>query len=223
MEMEFYERLKSLKEESTRELPEEKKEVMKNFFENLIKSGIEESGLKKGDKIPKHSLIDAFGNEVNIEKYFGKGPVIISFYRGSWCPYCNLELNELSKIVKRLKWLKGKLVAISPELPDSTLSFKEKLAIEYDVLSDLNNEFARKFSIVFKLDSSMVSMYKEFGIDLIKSNGVDTYELPIPASFIFDKNGILMYSFVKADYTERIAPEILIEKVEKVIKEENNA
>ena len=200
-------RLKSLKEEYTRGLPQEEKEAMKFFFENLIKSGIEESGLKKGDKIPKHSLKDALGNEVNIEKYFGEGPVIISFYRGSWCPYCNLELNELSKIVKRLKWLKGKLIAISPELPDNSLSFKEKLDLKYEVLSDLNNDFARKFSIVFKLDSNMVNLYKESGIDLAKSNGVDTYELPIPASFIFDKNGILMYSFVKADYTERVAPE----------------
>ena len=220
--MEFYQKLKNLKKEQSKNIPQEKKDIMDEFLRSLIASHIENKSLKNGDRIPKHELLDIFGNKKNISDYFGEGPVIISFYRGSWCPYCNLELSELAKSLERLKWLKCKLVAVSPELPDKSFSFKQKLGLDFDVLSDPNSEFAKKFHIVFQLNKEMIEVYKEFGINIAESNGTKNSQLPIPASFIFDKKGILRYSFVKADYTERLSPETLIEEVEKIIKEGKN-
>ena len=109
-------------------------------------------------------------------------------------------------------------MAVSPELPDKSF----KLGLDFDVLSDPNSEFAKKFHIVFQINKEMIEVYKEFGINIAVSNGTKNSLLPIPASFIFDKKGILRYSFVKANYTERLSPETLIEEVEKIIKEGNN-
>ncbi len=98
--MEFYQKLKNIKKEQSKNISQEKKDIMDEFLRSLIASHIENKSLKNGDRIPKHELLDIFGNKKNISDYFGEGPVIISFYKGSWCPYCNLELSELPSLWK---------------------------------------------------------------------------------------------------------------------------
>ena len=110
----------------------------------------------------------------------------------------------------------AELVAISPQLPDNSLSTAEKLALEFEVLSDVGNKVANSFGLVFKLSDRMQDIYKNFGIDLPEANGDISFELPIPATYVVAKNGIIAFAFIDADYTNRLDPEIIVSELKKL-------
>lgn len=190
--------------------PEKIKSVMATATTDLIESKLAEKSLGKGDKIPDFSLPNAVGEEVSLNSLLAKGAAVISFYRGGWCPYCNMELRALQQALPEIEAKGASLVAISPETPDASLSTKEKNELSFEVLSDRNNQLAKKLGLVFTLPESLRPIYKNFGIDIPAHNGEDTFELPLPATYVVAADGTVIYSFAHADYTKRLDPAKII-------------
>jgi len=139
--------------------------------------------------------------------------VIINFYRGAWCPYCNLELKALQGKFDEFKSLNAQLIAISPQTPDASLSTKEKNELQFEVLSDKENKIAKEYGLVFSLAEEIRPIYLSFGIDLLSSNEDNSYELPMPATYVIDKNKKIVFAFIDEDYTKRCEPQEIIEAI----------
>ena len=122
----------------------------------------------------------------------------------------------MQRSLPEIKSLGAELVTISPQLPDNSLSTAEKLALDFEVLSDVGNKVARDFGLVFKLTEKMQEIYKNFGIDLPTANGDQSFELPIPATYVVASNGIVAFAFIDADYTNRLDPETIIAELKKL-------
>ena len=195
-------------------LPQIPKAVLETLLattEKLVQSGITDKSLKKGDKAPSFTLPNATGKSVNSSEFLKDGPLVVSFYRGGWCPYCNVEFHALQQAFPEMEGLGVKLVAISPQTPDNSLSTYEKHALTFEVLSDVGNRVARDFGLVFALAKEVRPIYKEFSFDIPAHNGDDSFELPIPATYVIAPDGMIVYSFVDADYSHRAEPADIIE------------
>ena len=190
--------------------PEKIKSVMARATTDLIDSKLAEKSLSTGQKIPSFTLPNAVGKEVSSDSLLAKGALVISFYRGGWCPYCNMELRALQQALPEIEARGATLVAISPETPDSSLSTKEKNELSFEVLSDRNNQLAKQLGLVFTLPESLRPIYNNFGIDIPAHNGDSTFELPLPATYLVATDGTVIYSFANADYTKRLEPAEII-------------
>ena len=204
--MNLTQELKEFKAKFKASQPEEIKSVMATATTDLIESKIAEKSLGKGGKMPDFSLPNAVGDRVTLDSLLAKGAVVISFYRGGWCPYCNMELRALQQALPEIEAKGATLVAISPETPDTSLSTKEKNELSFEVLSDGNNELAKQLGLVFTLPESLRPIYQNFGIDIPAHNGDSTFELPLPATYVVAADGTVIYSFAHADYTQRLDP-----------------
>lgn len=208
--------LQKTREEFSEQIPENISEIMTNATETLIQSGIAEKSLKEGEQMPVFSLPNAINEIVSSDILLKKGPLVINFYRGGWCPYCNLELKAFQDVLPEITQLGAQLIAISPNLPDKSLSSIEKHALSFQVLSDVQNKVARQFGLVYTLDEKLQPLYKQMGIDLPEFNGDESYELPLPATYIVDTNGMIQLAFADADYTKRLDPDTVIEKLKEL-------
>ena len=188
-------------------LPAEVLALMNTTNEELIAQHVRDNALQVGQKVENFSLVNHRGDTVELSKLLANGPVIISFYRGAWCPYCNLELKALNDYLPQFKAQNAQLVAISPQLPDETLSTAQKNELEFDVLSDVSNTIANQFGLLFTLDERIQRLYSGFGIDFEKYYGDISFKLPLPATYVINQNGIITYAFVSEDYTLRAEPE----------------
>lgn len=204
--MTLQEQLSKLKNQNLSFISEEVKRVMFNENELLKESFLLDSIPQPGDKLDDFNLINPLGKNRSLEDIRKKGPVIITFYRGGWCPYCNLELAAYQRILPDIVALGGTLVAITPELPDSSLTTSEKNGLEFEVLTDKNCNYAKQIGLSFTLPDSLKRVYREMDLDLKKHNGEDLYELPIPVTYLIDSNGYILYSFADTDYTVRANP-----------------
>ncbi|MBW4643128.1 MAG: AhpC/TSA family protein [Goleter apudmare HA4340-LM2] len=174
---------------------------------NELKStNIVDQSIKVGDIIPDFTLPNAFGQPVELQKLLASGPVVISFFRGSWCPFCNLELAALQQALPAIKTLGASLIAISPQASHYTRSTVEKHELRYEVLSDRHNHIAHQFGIVFQIPEYLRPELQKIGYALPRANGAQPFELPIPATFIVSQEGKVIYAFVDPDYTQRLDP-----------------
>ncbi len=187
-------------------LPSDVLALMAQTNEELIAQHIKDNALQVGAKVSNFSLNNHSAEQVELADLLNNGPVIISFYRGNWCPYCNLELKALNAHLPEFKTHNAQLIAISPQLPDETLSSAQKNALEFDVLSDINNKVAEQFGLLFTLDERIVALYSQFGIDFEKYYGNKSYKLPLPATYVINQKGIITYAFLNEDYTLRAEP-----------------
>lgn len=183
----------------------EKQRLYAQAIKELEASGVAQ-GLKEGDPAPDFSLPDATGQKVTLSEELAKGPVIISFYRGGWCPYCNLELRAYQRSLPEIQKIGARLIAISPQTPDASLSTKEKDELEFAVLSDKDGKVAAHYHLLFKLQDYLIDLYKESGIDLEARNGNEKWELPKPATFVINQKGIIVFAHVSSDYKLRTDP-----------------
>ncbi len=186
--------------------PQNVQELMKQVTQELADTGIVDKAPKVSDKILPFSLSNQHGDTVKLETLLEKGPVVLTFYRGGWCPYCNLELKAFQDQLANIKGENGTLVAITPELPDSSLSTAEKNALDFEVLSDVNSDYARSLGLVFSLAEELRPIYLSFGIEVEKHNGEGQFDLPLAATFVIAQDGTVASSFVTADYTARQEP-----------------
>ena len=180
---------------------------------NLKNSDIEEKAFNVGDKFEDSILLNNLGEEIRLFEVLDNKPAIISFYRGTWCPYRNLELLAYNDLLKERKGIN--MIAISPEKPDSSIDTKN---LNFKVLSDKDNELAKKLNLAFDITETIEDVYKGFGIDLEKSQGNRKRILPIPATYIIDSSGTIIYSYIDADYTKRAEPKKVIEKYLELIE-----
>lgn len=190
--------------------PEAIKATMARTGAELAASGVTERALKAGDRLPAGQLPNATGTVVDVRDLLARGPVVLAFYRGTWCPYCNLELRALQQALPEIEALGATLVAVSPQTPDASLSTAEKNELAFEVLSDAGNQFARACGLVFTLAKELQPIYAGFGIDVPAHNGDDTFELPLPATYVVAQDGTIAYAFVDADYTQRLEPAEII-------------
>ncbi|QFT89619.1 Putative peroxiredoxin bcp [Bacillus sp. THAF10] len=209
------EEIKTYKDVFKQKAPEEKQKLMAQATKELEESGLAQ-GLKEGDKVPEFNLPDASGKMVSITEELSKGPVILTFYRGGWCPYCNLELKAYQKELDSIKNAGGELIAISPQTPDASLSTKEKNELEFTVLSDESNNVAEQFNLVFKMPDYLIETYKEFGLSVPGHNGNDDWELPKPATFVIDQTGKIIFAEVDSDYTKRVEPRRVVDVLKNI-------
>jgi peroxiredoxin len=184
-------------------------------LQTLVDSGIVDRAPKVGDKCPDVTLPNLLGEPVRLGGLLQQGPVVLTFYRGGWCPYCNLELHAYQQVLPELKATGATLVAITPEIADQSLTTVEKNALEFEVLTDLNSEYARKLGLVFTVANELRGIYRGFGIDIEKHNGEGQFDVPLASTFIVDGDGTIAYAFVAADYTLRAEPAEII----KILKE----
>nr|WP_321233919.1 peroxiredoxin-like family protein [uncultured Psychroserpens sp.] len=210
--MSLTELLKAHADQSAAKYPEAIKQIMFNAIDQLSESQLTSKALKTGDQFPLFTLSNAKGETVSSEALLKNGPLVIAFYRGGWCPYCNIELRALQNVLPELKQRGAQLVAISPESPDNSLFTLEKNALEFEVLSDTDNNFARSINLVYQLPQDLISLYSEkFKIDLNQSQGNTNSELPISATYVIDTSGKIRYHFVEEDYKLRADPQAILE------------
>lgn len=196
---------KKRKELETQVILPDRLTVIDKKIERIARSEIIENCLQVGDRLPDFSLLDTNGETIDLQTLLAKELLVISFYRGNWCPYCNLELKALEQIYQIIKTLNTSLVAISPQSRKYSLSMREKRKLSFPVLSDRDNQIARLFGIVHQVPKHLWHIYQDLQADFTKYNEQPMLELPLPATFIC-QGGTIAYSFVDPDYTQRLDP-----------------
>ncbi|KAL5333144.1 thioredoxin-like protein [Aspergillus crustosus] len=174
------------------------------------------STIQVGDRIPDFRLTNAVGEEVSSADLRAHGPLLITFYRGSWCPYCNLALGSLQKHLTKFQEQGVALVAITPELPDYSLSLAEKHDLKFPVLTDRGNDYAKQLGLIFQMPDALRPAFEKFGHDLVEHNGDDSFSVPVPATLLVDKGGVVRNAFIDADYSKRLEPTVALEWIEKL-------
>lgn len=187
-------------------IPEEALAVMRAADAELTARGVGNDALKAGDTLPDGEFTSATGETVKMSDILAGGPLVITFYRGGWCPYCNFELKAYQDLLGDITALGGQLVAITPEKPDNSLSTTEKNALTFPVLTDNGNAFAKALGIAFELPAPLQELYGKFGMDLPGLNAGTGWTLPIPATFVVDANGKIVLADVDVNYTRRLEP-----------------
>ncbi len=167
--------------------------------------------LKTGDSLPNGSLIDSNGIPIKIYDLIKQTPLVITFYRGGWCPFCNLQLKALQRILPDIVDKGYSLIAITPELPNQSFQTKEINNLKFTILSDVNNKYAHALSLAYTLPPSLLNIYYENGIELLKSDMEVEAQLPIPATYVVNQAGVITYHYVDADYKNRADSEAIIE------------
>ena len=189
----------------------ERRAQLQKAIQDLTESDIVEGVITKGDKAPDFTLRNALGDDVNLYEELEKGPVILTWYRGSWCPYCNIQLHDYQKSLGEIQTAGAQLIAVSPELPDSALSWKEKNELEFVVLSDPGNKVAREYGVVYRIPDSDVGNYGDGARnDLNKFNGDSSMELPLAVTYVIGPDGAVVYSFVDVDYRKRAETSVVV-------------
>lgn len=174
------------------------------------------NALNVGAKIPAFTLKDSTGKTVESSDLLKQGNLVIVFYRGSWCPFCNVYLRNLQKNIAQIKAAGGNLVAISVENPDNSLAVAKKNELDFTVLSDPNLNVARSFGIVYDFPKETAEKYKANGLDLAKHNEMDRAQLPLSATYVVNKKGEIVYAFLEPDYKQRAAPDVIIATLSKI-------
>ena len=167
------------------------------------------------DKMISFEIENALGGTHSLDKLLEDGPVVLTFYRGSWCPYCRGELNSIQARLDKISKAGAQVLAISPEIPSETADLAEQKKLGFLFGTDHNNQLAKRLALAFKLDAKTIKAYKGYGIDLKKANDTKVWELPIPATYIIDTDRTIRYAFVEEDYSKRAD----YDKVVKVLKE----
>ncbi len=197
-------------------LPEDDAQITAKSFEKLHASKTGDSAINTGDSAPDFELPNATGGTVRLYEALGRGPVILNFYRGGWCPFCNLELQALQSRLQEIKSLGATLIGISPETPDNSLTTAEKHQLDFDVLSDLGNNTARGYGLIFTVFEEMRPLYLKWELDVPAVNGDNSWELPVPATYLIDKDRVVRAAHVDKDYTKRMEPDLILAELRKL-------
>ena len=203
--------IEQLNHKLSSQLPQDILNAFGSSVEDLKTKNIEDNSIQVGQKMPEFLLPNAYGEKIHFTQILKKGKMILAFYRGSWCPYCNLELKFLQDNLLRIQEKNAVLVAISPQNPDHSLTMVEKNNLEFEVLTDHNNDFAKKLGIVFQLQDFVLPYYQNLGIDLSLFNNNKENTLPVPAVFVVDENSKIIFKFLDVNYMNRIDIEELIQ------------
>ncbi|WP_347556934.1 peroxiredoxin-like family protein [Robbsia sp. KACC 23696] len=189
--------------------------VMERATAELIASGQAGRAIKAGDRAPQFTLKDQDGNVVSSAELLAKGPLIVTFYRGVWCPYCNIELQAMNEALPEFRALGANVVAISPQTPVNSRKAVRTNALDFPVLSDVNGQTGADFGLRFALPDYLVDLYKNLKNDLPAFNNDPSWTLPMPARYVIGQGGVVLYSEINPDYTRRPDPSDMLPVLEK--------
>ncbi|WP_274653890.1 peroxiredoxin-like family protein [Paenibacillus humicola] len=211
--MSLKEQLDKVKESFIASAPEEAQTEVFRLIREQQESGIP-FGLKAGDKAPDFTLANPLGKPVTLYDELSKGPVVLTFYRGGWCPFCSLQLRSYQQLLPEIEKLGGRLIAVSPQSPDNSLSQQEKEELTFQVLSDPNGQTAENFGVLYELPESLQQIFSgTLGLDLTVFNASNRWVLPIPATFIIGRDGIVRRAHVDPDFTVRLDPQEIVHEL----------
>ena len=185
-------------------------------FEKLMNSDAGDSAPTEGSSAPDFELKNVHGETRRLSEMLKQGPVVLSFYRGGWCPFCNLEFKALSDILPEIQAKGANLIGISPETPDASLSTIEKHHLPFEVLCDLGNQIAERYGLIMTVYEELRPLYQQWGIDVPTANGDDSYQLPIPATYVIKQDGTIHACYVNKDYTSRMEPADILQALESI-------
>ena len=191
--------------------------LFRTSIDDLSRSGIIQRALQVGGTAPAFSLVNQSGEEISLSDCLANGPAIVSFYRGGWCPYCNIEMKSLQAALSQIKGLGARMLAISPQRPEHGAEMAETHGLTFDLLSDPHNSVAQAFGIVFHLQDEMQSVYDDLGLDIPVRNDDDSFDLPVPATYVIDTTSVIRMAFVDPDYTRRLDPTEIIRTLRSLV------
>ena len=188
-------------------VPPERQAIMERHIAHLKETGLGRTAKQVGEPAPAIVLPDAHGKPFDVAQLLAKGPVIVTFYRGGWCPYCNLELKAYQDVMPRIIAAGASLVAISPEKPDESLSTTEKNALTFPVLSDVGQSVGKAFGLVYVFTDELRATYDGFKLDIPSKNGApDEWSLPLSATYVIGSGGLILFADTGVDYRRRTDP-----------------
>ncbi|REE88560.1 peroxiredoxin [Paenibacillus taihuensis] len=185
------------------------------MIEGLQKSGLA-SGKQTGEKAVDFKLTNALGRDVILYEELSKGPVVLVFYRGGWCPFCNMQLRAYQRILPEIQAIGAKLIAISPQKPDHSLSLQEKEKLEFQVVSDSNGLVTAKYNLLFDVPPGVRELMEGIPLDLAEYNNTSKWILPVPATFMIDESAIIRSSYVNPNFMQRQSPEEILRELKKL-------
>jgi peroxiredoxin len=192
--------------------------LMHKSTAELAASGQAERALKAGDRAPSFVLPDANGVLVSSQDQLANGPLVLTFYRGVWCPYCNLDLKAIEEIAPRIRALGATLAAVSQQTAANSRKSQADNNLSFPILNDKGGETAAAFGIRFRLPDDLIELYKRLKVDLSTINGEPSGTLPMPARYVIGQDGVIAYAEVNPDYTRRPEPEELLPSLERLLK-----
>ena len=190
----------------TKQAPPAAVAVFHKATAELIASGQVARALKVGDRASPFNLPDAEGRRVDSADLLAAGPVVLTFYRGVWCPYCNMDMQAIEAAAQDVRALGASLIAISPQTAPNSRKAQDQNALSFPILSDHGGELAAAFGLRFRLPDDLIRIYEAFGVDLPVINGEPSWTLPMPARYVIAPDGLIAYAEVNPDYTRRPDP-----------------
>ncbi len=211
----YKEDLKGLVQQLGQMLPAEKLAIFGNDARQLGQQHLSPIKLRAGDMAPAFTLPNASGNIINLQDLLRQGPVVLTFYRGGWCPYCNLQLKNYQQILPQITEAGAQLVAVSPMTPDHSLNQKQTNELQFEVLSDIGNKVARQFTAIITNPQSSIQAMTELGYDFHSFYADKSAELPVPATFVIAKNGIISFAASEGgDYRQRVEAKDILDALD---------
>ena len=208
--MGLQQQLDAFKAEFARTAPAGRPALYEAKIEELRASFALERAIRTSDRAPDFTLPDPQGRNVSLGALLEVGPAVVPFYRGGWCPYCNIQLRAYQAMLPEMTALGARLVAISPQLPDGSLSTAESNKLTFAVLSDVGNSVARTFGLVWSLPEELRTALRSNNKALPGINGDDSWELPVPATYVVARDGRVALAAIDVDYRNRLEPDAIL-------------
>lgn len=185
---------------------------------HVLAKALPEPGIKVGEKVPDFTLKNPLGEKVSLYKELEKGPAILVFYRGSWCPFCNMHLHVLKKSLPEFETFGAQLIAITPQKPDKSAKQIEKDGYPFHVLSDEDSAVMKAYNLYYELSDEVISVYKRSGLDIEAFNGKGRNVLPVPGTFVIKQDGTVQAMHAPIDYKSRMEPSDIIQALKDISK-----
>lgn len=208
--MSLEQELAAFKAEFSRTAPAGRAALYEAKIEELRAAFALERAVNVNETAPDFALPDAARKSIVLKDLLRSGPVVLTFYRGGWCPYCNIQLRAYQSVLPQISALGARLVAISPQLPDNSLDTVNKNTLTFDVLSDVGNEVARSYGLVYSLPEEIRAALRSNNKSLPLINGDESWELPVPATYVIARDRLVALAYTEVDYRKRLEPEALL-------------
>ncbi len=181
-----------------------------------LKKQLPDPGIKVGENAPDFALNNAFGEPVSLSQALASGPVVLVFYRGAWCPFCNMHLRVLQQHLDDFKRYNAQLLLVTPQQPDKSREQLKSAGQPFQVLSDLDGSVMKAYGLYFEVPQALVALYEHKGLVIEDYNGTGRNVLPVPGSFVIDRHGVVRAMHADTDYKERMEPAAIIEALSKL-------
>ncbi len=193
-------------------------EAFHRSTQELIDAGLADRALKAGDQAPEFTLFDSDGNRISSQELLAKGPLVLTFYRGVWCPYCNLELQALEEVVGDIEARGASLLAISQQSAENSRKSQRQNKLSFPILTDQSGDLAEQFGLRWTLQPYLIDVFKMFQVELPIFHKDDKWTLPMPARYVIDQDGTIAYAEVNPDYTRRPEPSDMFPVLDQLIR-----